>query len=272
VADLIRPAVPGGDPAGVSDPLGAIRDLARQLRSRGISLLFVPIPTKLAVYPELLADLPLAEGVPRLDPAVVDLLRTLESDGISTLDLWEELVAARRPESDPLYLATDTHWTPRGAALAARIVAERLRQGAFAPAERPEPCAAQRLAEQSVEVRGDLARFDRTNPEPPAEVVLLRPVDRPRRDAADFGRPDILVLGDSHLAIWRDPPSGFVDHLELELCRPVDEVSVQAGSATASRQRLARQPELLAGKRIVVWVISSRLLVSGPPWLPVAIP
>jgi hypothetical protein len=271
-ADLIRPAAPGGDPAGVSDPPGAIRDLDRQLRARGIALLFVPVPTKLAVYPELLADVPLAHRVPRLDPAVVDLLRTLESEGIGTLDLWEEFVARRRPESDPLYLATDTHWSSRGAALAAGIVAGRLRQLGFAPGEDGSECAARALPEQRVEVTGDLARFDRTSADPPVEAVRLRPVERPRRDVAGSGPPEILVLGDSHLAIWRDPPSGFVDHLELELCRPVDEVSVQAGGGTASRQRLARQPQLLAGKRLVVWVISSRLLVSGPPWLPVEIP
>ncbi|GMU65459.1 MAG: hypothetical protein AMXMBFR36_17330 [Acidobacteriota bacterium] len=270
-ADLTRPAAPGGDPATASDPLGAIRDFDRQLRSRGIALLFVPVPTKLAVYPELLADLPLADGVPRLDPAVVDLFRTLESEGIATLDLWDEFVARRQPESDPLYLATDTHWSPRGAELAARTVAERLRRLGFAPRPGPQPCAVAQRPEQRVQITGDLARFDRTSAEPPGETVLLRPVERPSREAASSGPREILVLGDSHLAIWRDPPSGFVDHLELELCRPVDEVSVQAGGATASRQRLSRQPELLAGKRIVVWVISSRLLVSGPPWLPVAI-
>lgn len=256
---------------GTIAPGEAILDFDRQLAARGIALVFVPVPTKLSIYPERLAGLPLADRLGRQDPAVERLLSELEARGVRTLDLAEEFRTQRRPDPDPLYLATDSHWSPRGARLAALLLAERLRELGLASRRPATPCDATERTERR-EIRGDLAPLAaEVGRAVGPETILLHKVSLPPQTPGD-PQADLLVLGDSHLAVWRARSSGFVDHLEVALCERVEQIAVQAGGATASRRRLAREPGLLEGKRAVVWVVSSRLLVSGPPWQSVTIP
>jgi len=258
------------DDAG-TDPLSAIVDFDRQLAARGIELLFVPVPTKLAIYPEMLAGLPLSRTLDRLDGPSESLRRALERAGVETVDLFADFTAARAPDPDYLYLATDSHWSPRGSLLAARAVAAALRRLGVTSSEARGSCGGEPALERAP-IRGDLAellpagRVER-------ELVLFRTAVGPSGPRGTGGdRPGILVLGDSHLAVWRARKSGFVDQLEAQICEPLDEIAVQAGGATASRRRLTRHPELLAGKKAVVWVVSTRLYVSGPPWARVPLP
>ncbi|MEI7730308.1 MAG: hypothetical protein WCO56_12095 [Verrucomicrobiota bacterium] len=113
----------------------AITRFRDQLRERGIQLLVVPVPGKPAVYPDQLtrrASAPESVG----DGPTQSLIRTLRQQGVETVDLLDAFRTARRHgtnSSGELYLARDTHWSPRGAALAAGKVSERLRELRWAP-------------------------------------------------------------------------------------------------------------------------------------------
>ena len=74
------------------------------------------------------------------------------------------------------------------------------------------------------------------------------------------------MLGDSFLRIYeRDEPgsAGFIAHLAHQLQRPVASIVNDGGASTLVRQGLARKPELLAGKTLVVWEFVERDIRFG---------
>lgn len=264
-----------GDPKGrttllrdeVADPLGPIVDFARQLRERNIDLLFVPVPSKLSIHADRL-DQSFASSSP-LELATRDLLNELDRRGVRTLDLAPRLLAERDRNPEPLYAVSDSHWSPRGCLLAAEAVVAAL--GVFHVAS-GSSCTVR--SQERAPIDGDLRKL-LPQPWPPLEERTFY------RAASDFvaaeqdsrpASPDVMVIGDSHLLVYRTRKAGFIDHLECRLGRPVVQIAVQAGGPTAARQMLARDPGKLSGVRVVVWISAARLFVSGLGWQPVMLP
>jgi len=99
----------------------------------------------------------------------------------------------------------------------------------------------------------------------------------------------VLVLGDSFCRIYQypEPPSlgelpaaagrreetgtkrllpgsaGFVSHLALALQSPVDAIVSDGGASTEVRRRLSTNPEILEGKKVVVWEFVERDIALG---------
>ena len=84
--------------------------MAEYCRDRGLTFLFVPAPNKNSLYPEHMPGF-----VPAEERDLPRLLALLREEGVPCADL-SALFAAR---GETLYYAHDSHWTVRGAALAA---------------------------------------------------------------------------------------------------------------------------------------------------------
>ncbi len=128
------PATRAARPNHVVQAIVAYRD---QLKRRGIELLVVPVPGKASVYPECLTSR-LAGKTQECRSPTEDLLLELGQRGVETVDLFTAFREARRIVPRPmsggaLYLKQDTHWTPAGARVAAKAVAEKLRELNWAP-------------------------------------------------------------------------------------------------------------------------------------------
>ncbi|MFN0058211.1 MAG: alginate O-acetyltransferase AlgX-related protein [Planctomycetota bacterium] len=90
--------------------------LAKELREEHqVELVFMPVPSKYSVYYERVdADATYDDFLPRL-------CQELKRRGVATIDLYREF----RRETEAVYWPSDTHWNPRGAAIAcARFVDE----------------------------------------------------------------------------------------------------------------------------------------------------
>lgn len=255
------------------DPVPALADFAAQLAERGIGLVVVPTPVKAALHPEALAP-GLADLVPLRNPSFERFLARLQELEIPAYAPGDRLAEAWREKPWPLFLRTDTHWTPRAMEEAAAGLAGFLARHVALP-ERPRVAYARRQA--SVEGRGDLAallRLPISRPLFPRETVLLHEVLDP---TGEPWRPDpaadVLVLGDSFTNIYSQPElawgehAGFAEQLSYVLGRPLDKIAVNAGGPAASRERLAAGraagEDRLAGKRLVVYQFSSRELAAG---------
>lgn len=251
------------------DPMPAIVDLARQLDARGIALLVVPLPVKAAIYPENLAS---GTRAPVANPSTAELFARLAVAGVRLFDPTAILVAAKAETREPLYLATDTHWSPDAVELVASAVAQTTRS--LAPLPPPEVCE---RAPRRWRAQGDLAAML-----PLPGFAKLRDEDREVRDVTAVGGrstwpPDraspVLVLGDSFSNIYsrgRDPNgvrASFADQLGCALGFPVDAITRDGGGASGTRvalqEALRRGDDRLAGKRVVVWQLSMRELSSG---------
>ena len=203
-----------------SDPLPAIRSFRDQLQARGIRLLVVPVPSKESVYPGMLASRAEHAGVVVCDQTR-SLLQGLDRSGIEHVDLFDAFRRARQAESlaDPtrLYLARDTHWSPKGARVAAAAVARRVLERGFV--SRGNDAFLERLV--TVRRHGDLVEMLQVRQieralEPESLVcrqVVHSDTGKPYRDAPES---EILILGDSFLRIYeQDEPgsAGFIAQL-----------------------------------------------------------
>jgi hypothetical protein len=250
------------------DPVETIADFDRQLAARNIRLLVVPIPTKPAVVPERLR-----RGLlPSLDlsPNTQRFLDELRGRGIEVLDLYRVLGRQHRrsPNKPRLYLAADTHWTGEGARIAARMVAMRA-QDLLGPMPL-EPRRNYRLERVTVARRPDIPRMSRLPFEarafPPENTVVYRVFDEQGQPYADDDESQILVLGDSFSRIYQtDEPgaAGWIANLAFALGTPLTTIVNDGGASTLVRQELARSPELLKGKRLVIWTFVERDLRFG---------
>jgi hypothetical protein len=258
VRHLVEPS------AGAEDPVAAIAGFRDQLKSRGSELIGLPVPGKPAIHPEKLARR--AGGGVR-SPAL-DTIARLRASGIEVVNLFELF---GRKGGEPYYLPRDTHWSGRAARLAAETVAHRIRELGWAGAGEVD----YKLRELRVQRKSDIARMIGLAD---TEEVLCEQVIR--ADNGELYRDDpnsaVLVLGDSFLRIYQtDEPraAGFIAHLARELRFPVTSIVNDGGASTLVRQELSRRPELLGGKRVVIWEFVERDIRHGTEgWKPVPLP
>ena len=155
---LVQPSPLDVRSAKLDNPVKAIERFRDQLKAKGVELLVVVTPGKPSIYPERLtgresrvagagnaaavgnaaagenaaavgnaANLENAVGLQSHGKKILD---SLTRAGFNTVDLYTPLLAAKSRDSveGPLYLNDDTHWTPRGAEIAADVIAKKVRE------------------------------------------------------------------------------------------------------------------------------------------------
>ena len=239
------------------DPVKAIIDFNRQLQSRGIRLIVLPVPVKPMIYPDKLNG----SKAPLQNPSFAKFKQQLEQAGITVIDIANDLAAMREAGIEP-YLKTDTHWTPTGMELAARKTAEAIKGTAI---------AAPGFIRSQVTASGDIAamlNLPDVNRYFPAETVSIADYNcRMQRNSP------VLLLGDSFVNIYSLPAmkwggnSGFAEAWGAYLGAPVDAILRNDAGAFATRQLLSnemkRSKDRLAGKKVVVYEFAIRELTNG---------
>ena len=134
---LVQPSPLDVRSAKLDNPVKAIERFRDQLKAKGVELLVVITPGKPSIYPERLtgrdsrvSDAAGAENAVGLQSHGKKILDSLTRAGFNTVDLYTPLLAAKSRDSveGALYLNDDTHWTPRGAELAADVIAKKVRE------------------------------------------------------------------------------------------------------------------------------------------------
>jgi hypothetical protein len=270
-----------GSPAATGHPFAAIVDTARQLRAIGIDLLLVPVPLRAVVYADKLGwSAPLdSRGLPeRADAEHRAFYARLEREGVPTLDLTDAFIAARTNEADAgtLCCRQDTHWSPRGCALAARVIGARFAASDWA---RVQPRHAYAVRPEPVTIAGDLRLLLGEDAQPVERLVVERVSEvrdgAPTPAGLDAQSP-VLVLADSHGLVFHDgaelhaQDAGLVDHLALAFGFPVDRIARRGSAATSVRIDLARKayarPESLLTRKLVIWCFAARELTEADGW------
>ncbi|MFC1610768.1 hypothetical protein ACFL6C_07410 [Myxococcota bacterium] len=252
---------------GQQDPIDTIVDFSNQLKERGIDLLVVPVPGKASIYPDRLTTS--MEPSPEVYANTLVLREKLEERSIPVFDLHRVLAETRATDSDrQLYMKTDTHWTGEGVRIAARALAAAIREGGWAG----ERSLAPPYHRERVDVvrRGDVIEMTKIPGRKTLfadEMVQVFQV----RDAAgepyqDDPQSTILWLGDSFSRVFQtDEPgsAGIIANVAYELGMPLASIVNDGGASTLVREQLAKQYELLEGKRLVVWEFIERDIRFG---------
>jgi lysophospholipase L1-like esterase len=137
---LVQPSPLDVRSAKLDNPVKAIEKFRDQLKAKGVELLVVITPGKPSIYPERLTGRDSRVAGVENAAAVGDaaglqshgkkILDSLTRAGFNTVDLYTPLLAAKSRDSveGTLYLNDDTHWTPRGAEIAADVIAKKVRE------------------------------------------------------------------------------------------------------------------------------------------------
>ena len=289
----------------------AILRFRDQLKERGIMLVVMPVPGKPSIYPDQVTRRAVGNERQFRSPTL-ELIEGLQRQGVATVDLFAAF-HEMRGSGGPLYLARDTHWTPKGAQIAAQKVAAKLSELHIPPLTRKE------FRTQSVTVTrwGDIldmmqipglrSAFAAETAEcaqvldPALGPLVPGASDRPGTYCYPGQQAAVLVLGDSFCRIYQYPEpqslgkmptaattarpaetggkrllpgsAGFISHLALALGSPVDAIVSDGGAATDVRRKLSTNPEILEGKRVIIWEFVERDIALGSQgWQDVALP
>lgn len=269
-----RTKLAGSAKAPQPDPVKGVVHFRDQLAKRGIELIVMPMPLKPTVHPEFLSTRYTANSKLLQNPSYEEFKLRLTNSGIAVFDPSDLLAAAKSNQpNQPLYLKTDTHWTPQAMESTAAKLAVFARETTTLQEPQPDLFT---TAEKTIESLGDIATMFKLPAGQntfPFEQVSLRQVlvgGQLWRPAADA---EVLFLGDSFANIYSLEPmgwgesAGFVEHLSLALGLPVDAITRNDGGSHATREMLAhemkRGTDRLKGKKLVIWEFAARELSSG---------
>jgi alginate O-acetyltransferase complex protein AlgJ len=234
--------------------IAATRD---RLAAQGVKLVVAVVPAKARVYPEHLRR--------RTPPALHQNLyararQALTRDGITQADLLTPLVDGKARGAT--FLRTDTHWTVRGAILAARAAARSVRSELPA-LDAPGEFTTSRDAPKPH--RGDLLNFLPLDPYfawllPPAEMIT--PAHTESAAAGDlFGdtaAPRIALVGTSYSA---NPNWNFPGALKQALGEEIANYAKDGlGPFEPMQNYLDGADFAAAPPRLVIWEIPERYL------------
>jgi len=265
------------DPAG--DPFSAILDLHHKLSELGITLVMLPVPPRAAIYPDrLFASCPRGpDGIPRrLDTGLQTFYQSLRDKGVYVVDITDDLLTARRDEATqgPLCCEQDTHWSPRGLALAAA------RAGAVIktrPDLNADPAPFSRTSPMALTYTGDLVEQMSGHPVTTSTTRIQRVLTEGRPMSFNPASP-VILLADSHGLVFsageemHADAAGIGEHLSFELGFALD-LMARRGSGDSVRRDLARRflqdPAEASEKRVVVYCFAARTLTESRGWTPV---
>jgi alginate O-acetyltransferase complex protein AlgJ len=265
--------VVGGDlekqPAG-KNPLPVIREFQRMLADHGVDFLFVPVPTKEEIFPDALDSAGRARVGQVINPYGRKLLADLAREGIESVDLLPAFLAARargdQRGEEPLYQRQDTHWTDRGLRLAAELVAARVKAypwyaglATHAKKLRTRPAGFTRFGD----LHSRLPEAEKARYKP--EALRAQQVLQAGKLYDDDADSPVTVLGDSFTGVYEltdAEHAGVSAHLARNIAYPVDLVMSYGGGPNVRQKLMRRGVEGLAGKKLIIWMMTSRDLFN----------
>lgn len=236
-----------------------VQGVHAQLASKDIDLVIALVPSKARIYNEHLGNLEIPYSI---QGAYQRYFHEFTGRGIhvsNILSVFETL------QSDmPLFLKTDTHWTPEGAAIAAAQIASDIQD----ITAKLDTAAFETTYEGQQEVEGDLKKFiplgameEKLGPED--EFIALAettPVEEPVSEDALFGTQgfDVVLIGTSYSA---DPRWNFVGALKQAMGTDVLNLAKEGqGPFKTMEEFLASQTFADQPPQLIIWEIPERYM------------
>ena len=252
------------------DPLSAISAFHQTLQEQGVDLILLPIPGKSTIYPEYLTKRYSPTYGPAVNPHTSEFFQKLTDKGIKIVDPTDLLWNEKMKSDKLLYLEQDTHWSPYGMKLVAKYLSNVILSNNWTE---NTPKKSYDLQEVDVTRYGDL--YDMLDfPKnytyfSPKTIKIEKVIDSKTDDPCepDTNSP-IVLLGDSFTNIFSRQEmgwgeyAGLSEHLAYNLGISIDVIALNDGGATGSREQLARRPNALVGKKLVIWQFPTRDLTN----------
>lgn len=242
-------------PALIDEATAGIAAVDRRLAALGADLVVVPVPAKIDIYRD---RGPRAAGA-AMQGQYEAFREALSAKGVETVDTRPALAEARGDA--PLYLTSDTHWTPRGA----RHVADRVAQsGLIAKGD----TAFEKVPARPEEFVGDLVSFvtsDEIAPRIGLGPERVTPYVAEESGAAqggifasDAAPVDTVLIGTSYSAnsAW-----SFLPALKIALGRDILNLAQEGRGPVAPMRDFLSEPRLAdEPPKTVIWEYPVRYL------------
>jgi hypothetical protein len=264
LADLYDPAAWHGDRI-----VTTLTAASRWLRAKNIHLVFCACPPMTEVYIEHFLDQPPPDGV--IAPHIRRTRAALLAADVEAIDDWRLMRAAR--DGAFQFIPADHHHSQEGMKPAARAIAARLTRYGFGRTAKAAPRVTRTTTGPYVMRPYVLPQFEEYDWAPSGHHSI-RPEERPAIDAAlpksmevittaagspltDDPESPVLLIGDSYAIYFR------------ELLTRESNLNIRTHwnhlQDVGAWHDFLREPELLAGVRVVVWLTSEGLASSFRP-------
>jgi hypothetical protein len=253
------------DPASLDEFRRARPVVAAQrwLHSKGIDLLFVPVPKMTEVYIEQFVDPCPPNGI--IAPHVRNTLLELLKADVEVVDGWSLFRPLRDADSEYLYNTADTHWAPRGMRIMAKEIANRIERYKFgARARYALPLFITRPGHYLLDgIPGGIGSAGGWQALSPAQVkiataaqtmVLSEVTTQDGQPPEDDRASPVLLIGNSYVRKFREQ---LIKELNL-LVQTRD----AANLGTEAFADFLREPDLLAHTRVVVWITTEQHMTN----------
>jgi SGNH hydrolase-like domain, acetyltransferase AlgX len=246
------------------NPLPIILEFKKLLDEQGVDFLFVPVPTKLEIYPEKLDPEMKDVAGQVLNPAFRKLVESLGKQGVEVVDLLPALLRAKGDDAKEglLFQRQDTHWTDRGLQLTAGLLAARVKKYPwYAELAKHKQTYGER--ETSFTRFGDLhsrlPEAEQKKYEP--ETLVAHQVMAGAEPYDDDPDSPIVLLGDSFTGVYQltdAQHAGVSAHLARGVSYPLDLVMSYGGGPNVRQKLMRRGVEALGQKKLVIWMMTAR--------------
>ena len=225
--------------------LPAIKAASAWLRKRGIDVIVVPVPKMTEVYADRVVPGTPADGI--VAPQARRLLLELLKADVEVIDLLPKFLEARRSSAEPLYRPVDSHWGPRGIAIAAEEIGQRLSRYDFVRKAQAEPAGYTVVRSTTYEPGSG---YPALNPEQKQRVEKHLTAPQVFIDET----PKKLFAADSAVTFIGDSYNyGLMPQVAWKINGPVRQM-IGGGHTTEAIGDFVRDPTLLDKCRVVVWV------------------
>lgn len=216
--------------------------MAKALEKNGTTLIYVPLPTKSQVLPELVPARAALYGFDANIAAEIydDVVRRLEAKGVAAVDIATPMRNNNRNQfGEYAFFQADFHWTAHGAGIAAKALADKIKTLPAYEDVKPVGFAMQEVKPEPEysSMRELLQKHCVTH----VPTVTAHAYEAVREEAAaDAGSMDIFGGGDeATIALigtsYSDKPiSNFAGYLEHWTGIPVDNYSISGGNQFGS--------------------------------------
>jgi len=262
------------------DPLPIFLSLKKQLDPLGVELIFVPVPSKVIIYPEKLSDSVPMEGELPVTNTKYELkpyLDKFKGAGINVIDLEPVLKSRRKIESFSSYCMTDSHPSPWTCQMIADLLAEKVNSLEWAKEyQRKSEISFIKDEPKNIKILGDLIPDHKRESWSPESLSISQVHSKSNGKLApvipDDKNSPVIVLGDSHTLVFHEGDdmhasgAGLVDHLQEKIGFKVF-LAASRGSSSQALRQIYKGPEFWKGKKLLIWVSSVREFTEERRWL-----
>ena len=250
---------------GVKQAVQYISQVQQQLSGYDAALLIVPIPAKARVYSEQLGRYTFPSAAVQRYNLLLESLQQHEISAVDVLTRLQQLKAS----GEKVFLRTDTHWTPAGAAAVAASAADHIRSSSVYSSIQQREYTVH--TGSPAEYHGDLLNFiplgpfrGRLAPHPDTiPEIQLMAGPAPAVGLFDISAVPVVLIGTSYSAgeQW-----GFAAYLQEQLQAEVLNLAQDGrGPYQPMQEYLSGETLQQAPPQVVIWEIPERYLVLEPP-------